>query len=71
MYIYEIEPAETKLFNISDGNVEIAGSVVGADILDHLTQERHIGRILSVFDPFADQVAEDPTEVFMSGVGRA
>ena len=51
-------------------NVEITQCVVGADVFHHLAQELHVGRILAVFDPDAEEIAQNAAEVLMTGIAQ-
>ena len=47
---------------------KISFCVVITNVTDNATYQSHVGRIFAVFHPFADEVAEDATEVFVTGV---
>ena len=53
-------------------HAEVTLCVVGGDILHHLAQGVHVGGILAVLDPGADQVAHNAAEILSTGlVGKS
>ena len=51
-------------------NAEIPCSIVKADIAHNAAQHLHIGRILAVLYPAADQFAQNAAEIFVAGVAQ-
>ena len=49
---------------------EVTLGIVGADVFNDLAQEFHISGIFAVFDPGADQVAQNPAEVLVAGIAQ-
>lgn len=45
---------------------EIRNSIVVADIFHHLFQKLQVRRVLPVFHPFSDLIAENPAEIFVA-----
>ena len=49
---------------------EVSGSVVVADIFYHRFESLEISRNEAGFDVAADQVAQNPAEIFMARIGK-
>ena len=49
---------------------EIPYRIPVRNILHHASQHSHICRIFPVLNPSADQFAQDPPEIFVSGIGQ-
>lgn len=44
--------------------------IVIANALNHLPEHRPVCRVLAFLHPLADQVAQNPPEIFMAGIGN-
>ena len=49
---------------------EIRNSIVVADIFHHLFQKLQVCRVLPVFHPVSDLIAENPAEIFVAREGE-
>ena len=66
-------PAPTVLcdsFAVSaDFKSKVGYGIVIGNILNHFAQCLHVARVLSIFHPSSDQVAQDASEIFMPCIG--
>ena len=49
---------------------EIVGRIIVANVFNHGSEQLHVGGDFAIFNIVADEVAEDPAEIFMTGIGE-